>query len=297
MPCIDMQGIVTDIIPFSVNDGPGIRTSVFFKGCPLRCRWCHNPETQRPSPQAMVIASRCVHCGACAVCPAGARGKHGELDSSRCTGCGMCAAICPAEACRISGKAMTPEEVLARILPDRPFFRKRGGVTLTGGEPMEQPAFAAALAGMLHREGIHTVVETCGYASGEAFREILPYTGLFLFDWKITDPAAHRAWTGRDNRLIRENLELLNREGAEIILRCPVIPGVNDTPEHFRGIAELTNEYPRIRQVDLLPYHALGNSKRCQLGLPKDGFEVPDDQAAARWQQELGRICRVPVCR
>ena len=292
-----MRGTVTDIIPFSVNDGPGIRTSVFLKGCPLHCRWCHNPEAQKPGPQVMVNESRCVHCGACAVCPAGARGAHGELDSARCTGCGTCVSVCPAEACRISGKEMTPEEVLARILPDRPFFRSRGGVTLSGGEPMEQPAFAAALAILLHRENIHVAVETCGYAAPEAYEAILPYTGLFLFDWKVTDPEEHRKWTGQDNRLIRENLEMLYREGAEIILRCPVIPGVNDTPEHFRGIAALTEAFPRIRQVDLLPYHALGNNKRRQLGLPEDGFKAPDEETAARWQKELQAACRVPVCR
>jgi len=192
---------------------------------------------------------------------------------------------------------MTPEEVVARILPDRPFFRKRGGVTLSGGEPMEQPAFAAALAALLHRESIHVAVETCGYAAPEAYKAILPYTGLFLFDWKVTDPEEHRKWTGQDNRLIRENLEMLYREGAEIILRCPVIPGVNDTPEHFRGIAELTEAFPRIRQVDLLPYHALGNNKRRQLGLPEDGFRAPDEETAARWQKELQAACRAPVCR
>ena len=292
-----MRGIITDIIPFSVNDGPGIRTSVFFKGCPLRCRWCHNPEAQRGGPQVMVLPSRCIRCGACSVCPSGARGPRGELDASRCEGCGRCIQLCPAEACRLSGTEMTPESVLARILPDRPFFRDRGGVTLTGGEPMEQPAFARELASLLCGEGIGVVMETCGYAPPEAFRELLPYIRLFLFDWKITDPVLHRTWTGKDNRLILENLKMLHAGGAEIVLRCPVIPGVNDTPEHFRGIAELTEELPRIRQVDLLPYHALGNNKRSQLGLPSDGFQAPDEETVLRWQEELRGLCRVPVCR
>ena len=128
------------------------------------------------------------------------------------------------------------------------------------------------------------------------YRRLFLYR-LFLFDWKITDPEEHRKWTGQDNRLIRENLEMLYREGAEIILRCPVIPGVNDTPEHFRGIGKLTEAFPRIRQVDLLPYHALGNNKRRQLGLPEDGFRAPDEETAARWQKELQAACRVPVCR
>ena len=292
-----MRGIITDIIPFCVNDGPGIRTGVFFKGCPLRCRWCHNPEMQRPGPQAMVMSSRCTGCGACAACPAGARGVHGEIDPSRCTGCGLCVSVCPSEACRLSGAEMTPEEVLGRILPDRPFFRGRGGVTLTGGEPMEQPAFALALAGLLRRENIGIVMETCGCASPESFRDILPYISLFLFDWKITDPELHRRWTGKDNRLILENLRMLHENGAEIVLRCPVIPGVNDTPAHFRGIAELTRELPRIRRVDLLPYHALGNNKREQLGLPADGFHVPGEETVKRWHKELGTLCSVPVCR
>ncbi len=291
-----MQGVVTDIIPFSVNDGPGIRTSVFFKGCPLRCRWCHNPEAQERGPQAMVLASRCVHCGACAACPSGARGPKGEYDSSRCTGCGLCVSVCPSEACRLSGMLMTPESVLARILPDKPFFRGRGGVTLSGGEPMYQPGFARALAALLRRQGIDVAVETCGCAPWDAFAGIMPFVSRFLFDWKITDPEKHRLWTGADNLLIRDNLKKLSDSGAKITLRCPIIPGVNDTPGHFSGIARLTKELPGIQQVDLLPYHALGNDKRAQLGLPRDGFSVPGEETVLFWRDELAAVCGVPVC-
>ncbi len=291
-----MRGIVTDIIPFSVNDGPGIRTSVFLKGCPLHCRWCHNPEGQRSGPQVMVQPSRCVGCGACAVCPSGARGVHGELDPALCTGCGLCVSVCPAEACRITGREMTPEEVLAQVLPDKPFFRGRGGVTISGGEPMDQPAFTLALASLLRENGIGVVLETCGHAPWEYFEAAAPFVSCFLYDWKITDPELHRRWTGADNTLIRENLGKLHDRGAGIVLRCPVIPGVNDTPEHFEGIARLTRELPRILRVDLLPYHALGNDKRVRLGLPRSEFPVPDRETAERWRNDLAARCSVPVC-
>ena len=291
-----MHGIVTDIIPFSVNDGPGIRTSVFLKGCPLHCRWCHNPEGQRSGPQVMVQTSRCVGCGACVVCPSGARGVHGELDPALCTGCGLCVSVCPAEACRITGREMSPEDVLAQVLPDKPFFRGHGGVTISGGEPMDQPAFTLALASLLHAHGIGVVLETCGHAPWEYFEAAAPIVSCFLYDWKITDPELHRRWTGADNALIRKNLGKLHDRGAGIVLRCPVIPGVNDTPEHFEGIARLTRELPRILRVDLLPYHALGNDKRVRLGLPRSEFPVPDRETAERWRNDLAARCSVPVC-
>jgi len=290
-----MRGIVSDIVPFSVHDGPGIRTTVFFKGCPLRCRWCHNPENWRPGPQCMVLPSRCMHCGACSVCPAGARGPDGAYDSARCTGCGRCAALCPAGACRISGAAMTPEEVVARILPDKPFFRDRGGVTLSGGEPMYQPDFAIALATLLREEGIDVALETCGYAAWADLRRMVPLVSRFLYDWKESDPEKHRRWTGADNRLIRENLARLNDAGTRIVLRCPLIPGCNDREDHFEGIAKLTRRYPAIERVDLLPYHALGNDKRTQLGLSPDGLTPPDEKTVRAWRERVQSLCSIPV--
>ena len=290
-----MTGIVSDIISMSVNDGPGIRTSVFLKGCPLRCAWCHNPEMQAPGPQAMVLPSRCTHCGACAACPSDARGSHGEYDSSRCAGCGLCVSLCPAEACRITGKAMSATDVLARVLPDKPFFRQRGGVTISGGEPLFQPDFTLELAALLHGNGISVILETSGFAPWEALEPLLPFVSRFLFDWKITDPEQHRRWTGADNLLIRENLQKLHDRGADIVLRCPIIPGVNDTPAHFQGIADLTVDLPNLLQVDILPYHALGNDKRQQLSIPRDPFTPPSEATIQLWHHELSSLCQIPV--
>ena len=290
-----MNGIVGDIISMSVNDGPGIRTSVYLKGCPLRCAWCHNPEMQAPVPQAMVLPSRCTHCGSCRICPSGARRANGEYDSARCTGCGQCVSVCPAEACRISGAMMSAEEVLRRVLPDKPFFRKRGGVTISGGEPLFQADFVLELTALLRRNGIGVILETSGYAPWEAFEPLLPLVDCLLYDWKVTDPEAHLRWTGVDNRLIRENLKTLHDRGASIVLRCPVIPGVNDTQAHFEGIARLLSELPGIRRADLLPYHALGNDKRLQLGRKRDGFQPPAAETVRQWHERLSALCPVPV--
>ncbi len=292
-----MDGIVSDILPFCVNDGPGIRTGIYLKGCPLRCAWCHNPETQSFFPRAMVRSSACVRCGACAACPSGARGPRGEYDAGKCRGCGLCARLCPTGASRLCGARMSPQEVLERVLPDKPFFRGRGGVTISGGEPMAQADFTLETAALLKENGIGVVLETCGYAPREDYARVLPFVRTFLYDWKVTDPEAHRRWTGRDNRRILENLRFLDESGADIVLRCPVIPGVNDTEAHFCGIGRLTEELSHILRVDLLPYHALGNGKRAQIGLGPDGFRVPEEEEVRAWHARLSSLCRVPVHR
>lgn len=293
----ETQGIITDILSFSVNDGPGIRTTVFFKGCPLRCVWCHNPETWRRAPQCMFNAALCVHCGACAACPAGARDAQGSWQPQQCRGCGWCAQVCPTGASRLCGRKVTAADVVKAVLPDRPFFRQTGGVTLSGGEPLFQPAFALALAGAFREAGVHVLLETCGYAPYADYAALLPYVDGFLFDWKETDPEKHRRFTGVENHLILENLTRLSAAGAQITLRCPIIPGYNDTPAHFSGIGRLTHTLPGIRQVDLLPYHALGNSKRLQLGEMADRIAPPSQETIQAWQRALQALCAVPVCR
>ena len=190
---------------------------------------------------------------------------------------------------------LNAEEVLRRVLPDKPFFRERGGVTISGGEPLFQADFVLELASLLRRNGIGVILETSGYAPWAAFEPLLSLVDCFLFDWKVTDPEAHLRWTGVDNRLIRENLKTLHDRGASIVLRCPVIPGANDTQAHFEGIARLLSELPGIHRVDLLPYHALGNDKRMQLGLKRDGFQPPAAETVRQWHERLSALCPVPV--
>ena len=293
-----MQGIVSDILSFSLNDGPGIRTTVFLKGCPLRCAWCHNPETAEKRPQVLYAAHLCVGCGGCAsVCPVHARKKDGSwvTDGTACVGCGECARVCPAKACRLVGQTLSAEEAARRVLKDKPFFREKGGVTFSGGEPLMQADFVRECAGLLKAAGIHTAAETSLCASPDVLRPMADVIDLWLCDWKLTDPDAHLRYTGADNRRVRENLLLLSGLGARIILRCPIIPGTNDTKAHFVGIAALAGELKTVGQVDLLPYHSIGNDKRKKLGVSPDGFRVPDEDEKGRWLKALREICPVPV--
>ena len=264
------SGFIFDIQRFSVHDGPGIRTLVFFKGCPLACLWCSNPESQRFAPDLLFDASKCVACGGCVeACPHAAVRKTGDAadyDRNRCVACGTCAEACPAEARTVAGRRAAAEEVVAEILRDAPFFANSGGgVTLGGGEPLAQAEFARAILRRCRLRGIHTAIETCGHVPWPVFEAILPLIDLFLYDLKHLDAGAHRAQTAGDVALILSNLERLVRSGGTVTARVPVVPGFNDTPEDIRAIAKHVEKLG-IRELHLLPYHRLGENKYRLLG-------------------------------
>lgn len=267
-----MQGYVTNIQRYSIHDGPGIRTTVFMKGCNLRCFWCHNPETLAPRPELQVFPERCIGCGACFErCPQGA---HAVVDGERvfrremCRACGACAETCYAEALMLIGDLMTAGEVVAQAMRDLPFYEtSHGGVTVSGGEPLLQLEFTRAILEGVRAEGVHAAVETNACWPWERMALLLPVVDLWMVDIKTMDDALHREVTGVSNKQVLHNTRLLADAGAPLIIRTPVVPGVNDNADAIRAVAEHVATLRTLVYYELLPFHPMATGKYRSLGM------------------------------
>lgn len=300
----ELVGLIFDIRRYSVHDGPGIRTTVFFKGCPLACWWCHNPEGRLPRPNLMFFEDRCVSCGEClAVCPHGAIRQLTDERGIRtlpeaCRACGTCADACPSEARKLVGRWMSVSEVMHEIEKDRVFYDESGGgVTFSGGEPLAQPRFLGALLDACAARGIHTVVDTCGFADRDLLLRLAEKVGLFLFDLKLFDAARHQTYVGVSNQAILANLEALAPQAKAIVIRYPVIPGVNDQAEEISATAAFLLSLGLTR-IDLLPYHqtGVGKYRRMKIDYRLEELELPspnDLQAVAQAFSRTGMAVRV----
>jgi pyruvate formate lyase activating enzyme len=259
------KGIVFDVKRYATDDGPGIRTTVFFKGCPLHCWWCHNPEGQGPRPELMYKRSRCKGSGECAKsCPKGAISKSGQtvsVNRKLCDSCGKCTSVCPTGALIVVGKVMTVDEILREIEQDVTFYDESGGgVTFSGGEPLMQPDFLDALLEGCRKKNIHTALDTCGFAPWKTVDTIRDKVDLFLYDIKTLDSQAHRKYTRVSNKLIIQNFRTLAEKGSKISIRFPVIPGFNDDEKSITRIGEFALSHA-VKQICLLPYHRAGIEK------------------------------------
>ncbi|MDR0466793.1 MAG: glycyl-radical enzyme activating protein [Deltaproteobacteria bacterium] len=267
------QGVIYNIQRMSTEDGPGLRTTVFLKGCPLRCLWCGNPESQLFTPQLMVFENLCTGCGLCAeTCPSGAavsrNGQTFNRDMDRCTNCGACAPECPARARVMSGSLMSVAEVMDVVRKDSLFYHNsNGGVTFGGGEPASGGEFFLDLLRAARDEGLHVCVDTCGFCPEERFKEIIPLADMFLFDCKHMDPDEHARLTGKDNALILANLRAAFGSRSEVRVRMPLIPGMNDSEANIAALAAFLKDHGR-QDLDVLPCHAFGRNKYAALNLP-----------------------------
>lgn len=284
-------GIIFSIERHALHDGDGIRTIVYLKGCPLRCLWCANPEGQKRQSQLAFFPERCIACLKCLdACPQGAnRIVEGRIehDGGRCIGCGRCVEDCWADARSLWGKQMRVEEVLAEACKDLPFYRASGGgITLSGGEPASQAVFAKELLQACHEQGIHTCMETCGYAPWPAIQSLLPHLDQVICDLKHMHPDSHARLTGVSNRPILQNVKRIAASGVPMTIRIPVVPGQNDSDDNFRQTAEFVKRLPGRPPIELLPYHSYGSPKYSRLG---QRYLMPDIEPPTREQMERWR--------
>jgi pyruvate formate lyase activating enzyme len=308
----NLKGLITNVQRFSIHDGPGIRTTVFFKGCPLRCFWCHNPETWRLKPEVQVFPDRCIDCGVCFErCPQGAHvmvdcdgrvvpvnggppkgeSSSGEEDALNrrflrdlCQSCGTCVDTCYAEALVMAGKWWTPEELLEELLRDQPFYEQSGGgITLSGGEPLMQQAFSLRVLQLCRAAGLHTAIETAAPTRWRDLAELLPWLDLVMMDIKLIDEGAHRDATGISNRLVLENARRLAETDMPLIVRTPVIPTVNDNMEAIGAVAQFVRDFPNLLYYELMPFHRLAEGKYRSLDIY---YQARDFEPPAREQME-----------
>ncbi len=298
---VNLMGKIFNIQKFSINDGPGIRTTVFLKGCPLDCIWCHNPESKSRNPQILYNESKCIGCKACeAVCP---EKCHGFSDNThlfnreKCISCGKCADVCASNALELCGYEISADEVISKVMQDKTFYdNSGGGMTLSGGEPMAQFEFALELMIKAKEQGLHTCMETCGAASEDKYKKIAEFTDIFLYDYKITNSDEHKKYTGISNELILSNLKMLDILGKSVILRCPIIPGINDNDAHLSAIAKLANELSNISEINVEPYHPLGKGKSEELGVDYllEELTFPEEGEVLNWIEKIQKQTSIP---
>jgi pyruvate formate lyase activating enzyme len=286
--------IVFDIQRASLHDGPGIRTTIFLKGCTLDCLWCHNPEAVAPRRQLFFYFDKCTQCGDCVkVCEDDVHhltdGKH-TIDYDKCTFCGKCVEACNFNALKIIGTEMSVDDVMREIMADVDFYTNSGGgMTLSGGEPLSQFSFSMELLKRCKESGVSTCVETSGFLPAAQFKKVLPLVDIFLFDYKLTGSEEHIKYTGVPNERILENLDVAYQHGIPIIMRCIIVPGINDTDNHFKGICALNAKYPNLKGIEILPYHTMGNSKRTSIGVGETltHLNTVPPEIAEQWIEKL----------